>query len=65
MPFVFVSAFDLICDLNLIQHWPDGTKPLPEPVLTYHQIHMFCGTHLGTILQEMFKVAPRYKFENC
>ena len=42
-------------DKNLGQHWPrygllpDGTKPLPEPMLTYHQ--RFRGLHLRAISQ--------------
>ena len=24
-------------DIDLVQHWPDGIKPLPEPMLTYHK----------------------------
>ena len=30
---------------------PDGTKSLPEPMLTYH--HMFCGISLRAISQEV------------
>ena len=42
---------------------PDGTKPLTEPILTYHV--RSCGIHLRAILQEMFKeIYPWYEFEN-
>ena len=30
---------------------PGGTKPLPEPVLTFRQ--MFCGIHLRAISQDV------------
>ena len=31
--------------LDLVQYWPDSTKkPLPEPVLTYHQRHFMTFT---------------------
>ena len=33
---------------------PDSTKPLPEPMLTYHQLK-FCGIHFKIILQVALK----------
>ena len=33
---------------------PDGTKPLPEPLLTYHQV--FCGIHMREFSPEMFNL---------
>ena len=35
---------------------PDGTKALPEPMLTYHQWGSVCSTHLWSILQEVLKI---------
>ena len=32
---------------------PDGTKPLPEQMLTYHQYVKSSGIHLRAILQEI------------
>ena len=32
-------------DIDLGQHWPDGTKPSPEPVLTYHQLTFINKLH--------------------
>ena len=34
---VTVTAYDNIIYIDLDQHWLDGTKPLPEAMLTYHQ----------------------------
>ena len=35
---------------------PDGTKPLPEPVLTYHQCSPFVFT-TGAISQQLLKIS--------
>ena len=36
---------------------PDGTKPLPEPMLTDDQWGLKCGIHLRPILQEVLKIS--------
>ena len=35
---------------------PDGTKPLPEPMLTNHKLG-YCGIHLRVVLREMLKIS--------
>ena len=38
---------------------PDGTKPLPEPMSTYHQWGSVARTRLRPISQEMLKISIR------
>ena len=40
---------------TLAQVMPDGTKPLPEPLLTNHQ---------GNFTRNTLEICPRFKFEN-
>ena len=43
---------------------PDGTKPLPEPMLTCHCLMTFCGIHLRSNLLHASKLLFRKTSEN-
>ena len=45
-----LTHWDLVTPCGVIEHWPDGTRPLIGPVLTNHQRGMFQGSTLCRML---------------
>ena len=42
----------------------DGTKPLPEPMMTYHSAMRFCGTHLTNFTGNFQGTHSLMRFKN-